>query len=581
MLDAFAGLNPAYPVLLAGVLCALLPNHHARKALMLIGPLAGIGLWFATPGPGIYGVYNIAGFLFETYRFDNLSRVWGLIFLIAAFLNGVYALHERSRLADTCALLYAGAGVGAVFAGDFLTLFFYWELTAITSVFLIWGANTAVNFRAGLRYLAIQVFSGVLLLTGAVLYAQAEGSWAFGGVADGVDDLGFLDAETPAGLILLIAIGIKAAFPLLHNWLQDAYPKATVTGAVVLSAFTTKLAVYALARGFAGTEALIWIGAAMAAFPIVFTIMENDLRKVLAYALNNQLGFMVAAIGTGTALGVSGAAAHAFVHVIYKGLLFMSMGAVLYRVGTVKATELGGLWKSMPLTTVFGMIGAATLCAVPLFSGFVAKALTLAAVLKDGPFLAFVILLAASAGMLEHSGFKVPHFAFFGKDSGKRPKEAPWNMLVAMGLASFLCVYLGVNYGALYGLLPFEVDYAPYSFDSVVGQVQLLLAALFAFALLVKLRLYPTEKDLTILDTDWLYRRALDGAARWGAAMALRLQRAIDGLAAAAFRRAGGRLFNLFSPAGGLSRDFPSGLMAIWTAGLLAAVLLVAYFSNV
>lgn len=580
MLDALAGLNPAYPVLLAGVLCAILPNHHARKALMLAGPLAGLGLWFATPEPGVYGVHEIAGFVFETFRFDSLSRVWGLVFLIAAVLNGIYALHERSRLADSSALLYAGAGIGAVFAGDFLTLFFYWELTAISSVFLIWGMNTRVSFRAGLRYLAIQVLSGVLLLSGAVLYAQTAGSWSFGGVANGVEDLGFLDAETPAGLILLIAIGIKAAFPLLHSWLQDAYPKATVTGAVVLSAFTTKLAVYALARGFAGTEALIWIGAAMAAFPIVFTIMENDLRKVLAYALNNQLGFMVAAIGTGTALGVSGAAAHAFVHVIYKGLLFMSVGAVLYRTGTAKATELGGLWKSMPATTLFGVIGAATLCAVPLFSGFVAKALTLAAVLKEGPFLAFVILLAASAGMLEHSGFKVPHFAFFGRDSGKRPAEAPWNMLLAMGLASFLCIYLGVNHGVLYALLPFEVDYAPYSFDSVVGQIQLLLAALFAFALLVKLRLYPTDKDMTILDADWLYRRALDGLARWSAAMAIRLQRAIDGAVVIVFRRAGGRLFNLFSPAGALSRDFPSGLMAVWTAGLLAAVLLVAYFST-
>ncbi|MDZ7736906.1 MAG: proton-conducting transporter membrane subunit, partial [Gammaproteobacteria bacterium] len=91
----------------------------------------------------------------------------------------------------------------------------------------------------------------------------------------------------------IFGFGIKAAFPFLHNWLQDAYPAASPSGTVVLSAFTTKLAIYALARGYAGTEILIPIGALMTAFPIFYAVIENDLRRVLAYSLNNQLGFMV------------------------------------------------------------------------------------------------------------------------------------------------------------------------------------------------------------------------------------------------------------------------------------------------
>ncbi|MEO1040482.1 MAG: Na(+)/H(+) antiporter subunit D [Pseudomonadota bacterium] len=570
-LAPLSAISPAWPFIAAGLLCFALPWHNVRKALMLLAPTLALMLWFAPPEQGIYGVIDLGPFQLETYRYDGLSRVWGLVFILVGFINAVYALHERARISDGSALIYGGAALGAVFAGDFLTLFLFWEITAIASAPLIFAAGTAAAYRAGLRYLAIQVLSGVLLLSGAVMWVQQTGDWSFNEIGLG----------TPAGFIILLSFGIKAAFPFMHNWLQDSYPKATPTGAVILSAFTTKMAIYALARGYAGEDILIWIGAIMTAFPVFFAVVENDLRRVLAYSLNNQLGFMIAGIGVGTELGLAGAAAHAFVHIIYKALLFMSMGAVLHRVGSAKATDLGGLYKSMPITAVFCLIGALSISAFPLFSGFVAKALTLSAVLKEGYGIPFLILVFASAGVLEHSGIKIPYFTFFGHDSGKRPKEAPWNMLVAMGLASFLCIFLGVNYGALYALMPYDIEYAPYTFDHIVGQMQLLLAALFAFTLLVRLKLYPLEKDITVLDTDWIYRRFLDGAVRWGSAMSQRLIIAIQIMVAQSAKRFGRKLFNLFSPAGALSRDFPSGLMALWTALMLAMVLLVAYFSSV
>ena len=573
-LTPFAGLSPAWPVLIAGLLTLVAP-HGVRKALMLAAPVAAGIVMLATPAIGTYGVFEVAGFTFETYRYDSLSRVWGLVFILISLLNAIYALHENNRVTDAAALIYTGAGLGAVFAGDLLTLFFFWEVTAISSVFMIFAAGTQAAYRAGLRYLAIQVLSGVILLAGAILWARQTGSWQMGGLGD----VGVFGLDTTAGKVIFLAFGIKAAFPFLHNWLQDAYPKATATGAVVLSAFTTKLAIYALARGYAGEDILVWIGAIMTAFPVFYAVIENDLRRVLAYSLNNQLGFMVAGIGVGTELGLNGAAAHAFVHIIYKALLFMSMGAVLHRVGTCKASELGGLYKSMPFTTAFCLVGAAAISAFPLFSGFVAKALTISAVLKADYGIPFIILVFASAGVLEHSGIKIPFFTFFAHDSGKRPREAPLNMLVAMGLASFLCIYLGVNYGVLYNLLPYDVAYEPYTFDHVVGQMQLLIAALFAFTFLVKFKLYPQERDITILDFDWVYRKVGDGAVRWGAAMTIKLIGHVERGLGALIGGIGGRLHHLFSPGGALAREFPSGLMALWTAIILALVLVVAYFS--
>lgn len=574
MIEALYDVSPAWPVIIAGLLAAAFPIHQVRKALALIAPVLALGLWFNAPsGDHLGGIISLGGFTLETFRFDGLSRIWGLIFIIAAFINALYGLHEKDRVADAAGLIYAGAGLGAVFSGDLLSLFVFWELTAISSVFLIWGARNNAAYKAGLRYLAIHILSGVLLLTGAVIRASETGSWAF-------DET--LTVETLGGFLIFIAFGIKCAFPFLHNWLQDAYPKATITGAVVLSAFTTKLAVYALARGYAGTDELIWIGAIMTAFPVFFAVVENDLRRVLSFSLNNQLGFMVVGIGVGTELAINGAAAHAFVHIIYKALLFMSMGAVMLRVGTVKASELGGLFKSMPATAVFCLIGAASISAFPLFSGFVAKALTLAAVAQEGHWMVWLVLVFASAGVLEHSGIKIPYFAFFSHDRGHRVREAPVNMLMAMGMAALICVYLGVNYGVLYELVPFPeaaLHYQPYTFDHIVGQMQLLLGAMFAFALLVRMKWYPDEKRGINLDTDWFYRRFLADTVVWGHAMFGRLWASIGNLLGGIRTRTGGKLFEVFSPIGSLSRDIPSGLLAIWTSALLAIVLLIAYLS--
>jgi multicomponent Na+:H+ antiporter subunit D len=572
MIESLIDVSPAWPILIAGLLAAAIPHNLFRKALALIAPILAGLLWFNVETLGTYGVIEFGGFTLETFRYDAMSRIWSLIFIIAAFLNGLYGLHEKDRVTDASGLIYAGAALGAVFAGDLLTLFLFWELTAVSSVMLIWAARNKEAFKAGLRYLGIHVFSGVLLLTGAIMVAHETGSWKFE----------HMELNSIGTFLIFIAFGIKCAFPFLHNWLQDAYPKATVVGTVILSAFTTKMAVYALARAFAGEDSLIWIGAVMTVFPVFFAVVENDLRKVLAYSVNNQLGFMVVGIGIGSELALNGTAAHAFVDIIFKGLLFMSMGAVLHRVGTTKASELGGLFKSMPLTTIFCIIGAATISAMPMMSAFVTKSMIIAAVAMEHEWIVWGMLIFASAGVLEHSGIKIPYFAFFAHDSGKRVREAPVNMLMAMGIASLLCFYLGINYGALYDLVPFPETaalYQPYTFGHIVGQTQLLLGAIFAFTFLLKIGAYPAEKRSINLDFDWVYRRFAINSMRWSWKMLGRMTSSFSNLVARQKTKIGARMHEAFSPIGALSRDIPSGVLAIWTSALLAIVLVIAYIS--
>jgi multicomponent Na+:H+ antiporter subunit D len=530
-------------------------------------------LWLQVSVFGSYGGIHIAaiGLDLEPFRFDGLSRIWALIFIIAAFINAIYSLHERDRVQDAMAAIYGGSAMGAVFAGDMLSLFVFWELTAITSVFLIWRAGTIASRASGIRYLVMHVGSGVLLLAGAVLLHAQTGSWEF-------EHIGL---ETGlAGWLLLLAFGIKAAFPLLHTWLQDSYPKATISGAVILSSFTTKMAIYALARGFAGEDILIYVGMIMTAFPVFFAVIENDLRRVLSFSINNQLGFMVVGIGIGTSLGINGAAAHAFADVLFKGLLFMSMGAVMLRTGTTKATELGGLFRSMPFTTFFCLIGAASISAFPYFSAFVTKALILAAVADEGHWFVFGVLIFASAGVLEHAGIKIPYFAFFAHDSGKRPKEAPWNMLLAMGIAAFLCVFLGINYGWLYALLPYPIAYEPYTFGHIVGQMQLLLAAIFAFGLLVRIGWYPPEIKMTILDADWFWRKPGKKILVWLNAILDRLIASINNSIGRRVSSVGKLLTAMLSPHGSFAKVLPRGVLVGWTVGFLTLALLTAYLAS-
>ena len=449
--------------------------------------------------------------------------------------------------------------MGAVFAGDLITLFIFWELLAISSVSLIWASKTEKAMRSGMRYLIIQVSSGMLLLAGALVQYYQSGTLEFN----------YIGLDSISGWLIFTAFGIKCAFPMLHNWLTDAYPEATPTGTVFLSAFTTKVAVYTLARGFPGTELLVYIGVAMTLFPIFYAVIENDLRRVLAYSLINQLGFMVCGIGIGTALSLNGTVAHAFSHVIYKALLFMSMGAVLYRAGHTYASDLGGLYKSMPKTTLLCLIGAASISAFPLFSGFVSKSMVLAAMIEEGYDTLWLFLLFASAGVLHHAGIKVPYHAFFAEDAGIRTREAPLNMILAMGVAAFVCIFIGTQPSYLYAILPWEVEFQPYDTTHVLTQLQLLLFAVLAFVWMDKTGRHPHEVRGVNIDIEWLYRKLLPKTARSVYGFTHNTVNKIFSAGHASLNAVSKALHDTRIARLNIAANWPTGSMVLWLAVIL------------
>jgi multicomponent Na+:H+ antiporter subunit D len=553
-------------IFLAGGILVAITRGVTRSVILLAIPILG-ALNLYTMGEGIYYQISLLNYELTLVRVDRLSTLFGYLFHLAAFLGVIYSLHVKDTVQDVAGILYAGSALGAVFAGDLLTLFIFWELLALTSVFLILARRTTRSFRAAMRYLIVQVLSGVILLAGVLIHAHQTGSIAFN----------FIGLDGLASWLIFLAFGIKCGFPFLHNWLTDAYPEATPSGTVFLSAFTTKVAVYSLARAFPGTDLLIYIGAAMTMFPIFFAVIENDLRRVLAYSLINQIGFMVVGIGLGTALAINGAIAHAFNDVVFKGLLFMTMGAVLFRTGKINGSELGGLYKSMPFTTGFCIVGAASISAFPLFSGFVSKSMVMVAALEENQPVVWLALLFASAGVFHHAGIKIPFFAFFSHDSGIRTQEAPRNMLIAMGLAAVICIFIGSYPWLLYSMLPFPVEYAPYTWAHILTQSQLLFFSALAFCWLKLSGLYPPELPGINIDAEWSYRKGLPALVRWvqsaGGAIRLnaldRLQRRLERFLEQIYRHHG--------PQSVLAGSWPTGSMAFWATLLLGAYLIAYY----
>ena len=497
---------PALIFILGGFLIPFFKGR-AKSVYMLLIPVVGFINLIHIP-MGEHHLMAFGDFNLVLLNIDRLNLVFGYIFHIIAFITVIYILNFKNDVEYVAGFFYSGAALGAVFAGDLFTFFIFWEMLTVGSVMLIWARKTKSAQAAGIRYLLVHAFGGLVLLAGIVFYFTETGSL----------EMSVMTLGTWSSYLMFFGIGINCAWPILHPWLTDAYPEATIGGTVFLSAFTTKTAVYALARLYPGTEQLIWIGVGMAAFPIFYAVIENDLRRVLAYSLINQVGFMVVGIGIGTELAINGACAHAFNDVLFKGLLFMSMGAVMYRTGKINATDLGGLYKSMPWTCLFCCVGAASISAFPLFSGFVSKSMVMSAAASSshiagqgGLVFVWLVLLFASAGVFHHAGIKIPFFAFFGHDAGHRVKEAPMNMLIAMGIAAFLCIFIGTYPKPLYDILPFPVDYQPYTISHVLTQTQLLFFSALAFTLLLMGGIYPAEQRAINVDSDWFYRKSARG----------------------------------------------------------------------
>ena len=486
---------PAILLLVGGLLLPLFKGN-SQKSYSIIIPLLVI-FSLTQMEMGSFGEIDFAGISLVMFKVDKLSLFFGWVFAIAALIGNIYSLHISHTGERVAAFLYMGSAFLVLFAGDWFTLLVGWEIMAFASAYLIFATRKDPAVKAGFRYLMVHVTGGVLLFAGIVLHGLETGSYLFGPI-DGAQQGGI------AYTLILIAFMINAAVPPLNAWLTDAYPEATVTGAVFLSAFTTKTAVYVMIRAYPGADVLIGFGVFMALYGVIFAMLENDCRRLLSYHIVSQVGYMIAGIGIGTEMALNGSSSHAFAHILYKGLLFMGAGAVIHMTGKRKLTELGGLYRTMPWTVALYMIGAFAIAGFPFFSGFVSKSMVIAAAAGDHHATATLLLMLASSGTFLSTGLKLPYYMFFGKDSGLRPKEPPINMLVAMGIAAFFCIGIGLFPGVLYNMLPYAVEFEPYTGAHITESLGILMFTLLAFVLLLK---YLNPKNTISIDTDWFYRR--------------------------------------------------------------------------
>jgi multicomponent Na+:H+ antiporter subunit D len=557
-------LHPAL-VMLAGALLIGPARGALRSALVLLAPLATLALVWQVPD-GIQMSVQFLQYPIELVEGSPVRRLFATIFAVMAFTGGLYAFRQARWFELAAAYAYAAGAIGVSFAGDLITFFLFWELMALFSTVVVWCGGTPGARAAGIRYAVMHLLGGVILKVGI------EGVM----VHTGSIEVRPMLADSFDHWMILIGILINAAAPPVSAWLSDAYPESSPTGSVFLSAFTTKTAVLALILLFPGEPVLIGIGLFMIMYGIIYALLENDIRRILAFSIVNQVGFMVCAIGIGTQMAINGAAAHAFAHIIYKALLFMSAGVVVYRTGKNKCSEVGGLFRTMPLTAVCGIIGALAISGFPLTSGFTTKTMISQAAAYEELAFVWFMLAAASAGVFLHAGIKFPWFVFFQKDSGLRPKDAPWNMAAAMVLFSFLCILLGVAPELLYRFLPYPVDYQAYTAGKVVFYLQLLLFSGLAFFLLLPLM---KRTETISLNFDWLWRVALPALVRGAGRLAGSVIDAAAGLAARIGNRLGARGRHLFGAEdtaegkayGVFARAWPIGTTALWIAVLLSA----------
>ena len=488
---------PALVMLAGALLLPLLPRAY-RSAFSLFVPLVALVLVRMAPS-GVHLTLELMDYRLVVYKVDRLSRLFGTIFSLITVIGCLFAFHVKKAAKQTAALLYAAGALGVTFAGDLITLFVFWELMSLPSTYLIWARGGRESEKAGMRYFMFHLFGGGLLFAGILMHAGETG-----GIL--VEPLTARDSLS--SWLILAGVAVNAAVVPLHAWLSDAYPKATVTGAVFLSALTTKTAVYVLLRIFPGWEILIYLGVLMALYGVVFAFLANDIREILAYHIISQVGYMVAGAGIGTEMAINGAAAHAFSHILYKALLFMGAGAVLHTTGRSKLTELGGLAKQQPMILWLYMIGAFSISGFPLLNGFVSKSMVVVAAGEAHHGTVMLLLLLASVGTFLSVGLKLPYGVWYGKDAGASAIPPPRNMYLGMAAAGFICILHGVAPGLLYEMLPYAVHFVPYTFAHLVEVSQI---AIFTFAAFWIFRKLGAGEAGITLDVDWFYRRP----ARW------------------------------------------------------------------
>jgi multicomponent Na+:H+ antiporter subunit D len=564
MIEALFSTVPAgIFLIISGLLLPVLPRQLRSLLMILVPALLLAAIWQLDIGAR--SEIEFLGMHLQPVNVTTAGRLFATIFLIMTVGGNLFAMRQPNNSELSAANIYAGSAVCVTMAGDLVSMFIFWELMAVASTLVIWSQQTKTSRRSGMRYLLMHLLGGVILMAGIAGHIATTGSIA----------MEAMKPDSLANILILVGFLVNAGAPPFSAWLPDAYPEASYSGTVFLSAYTTKTAVYVLLVCFPGSTVLIPVGLYMIFYGIIYALLENDMRRILAYSIINQVGFMVTGIGIGTEMALNGAAAHAFSHIIYKALLLMAAGSVLLQTGKRKCTDLGGLFQSMPLTALFGIIGALSISAFPLTSGFISKSMVSQAAADQHLLWAWFLLAAASAGVFLHAGIKFPWFVFFQKDSGLRPADPPWEMKLSMLFFSVLCIAIGIWPEYLYRILPWATDYEPYTGAHVVAQVQLLLFSGLAFFVMLPLM----KRTLTIsLDTDWFWRKP-------GLRLVTLLMDLFDSLSRHSDRLIKHSIILLgklagqhHGPDGVIARSWRTGSTVLWVAILFMVFLIVYLF---
>lgn len=506
VMPMLSNLHPGLILIIFGILIMIVPEK-LRKVLMIAGPvlaaLAALGL----DGDSSMCIDVVPGVTLQLLRVDRMAKIFLIVFAIASLIGAVYAISSKSRWETGFESIYAGSSMGAVLAGDWISLIVFWEIMAAASWLIIMSAKTEKASGAGFRYLIVHMLGGNLLLAGIIVKAAGGGSLIISCLTGNQD---------AAFWLIFLGVAVNAAIPPLNSWISDAYPEAPVGGTVYMASFTTKVGVYFIIRLFAGTEFLLWVGVFMALYGASMALIENDLRRLFSYHIVSQLGYIVAAAAVGGALGIDGATAHTFNNILYKGVLFMCCGAVITATGKRRITDLSGLYRKMPLTSVCFLIASLSIAGFPLFNGFVSKSLVMNAMAEGGYHAAEILLMVASVGTLLSIALKVNYFVFFGKPSSGcakiEVKPVPLNMKIAMVMGTAGCVLIGLMPNLLYGLTPFGSNGHPFTVDHVTQYIELFAAATLVFVMYID---HMAPHVAVTLDFDWFYRKPLAAAVRW------------------------------------------------------------------
>ena len=496
MMGGLAIVPPYLVVAIAALFVLVLPRRVGHTAAALA--TAFVFAQAVILGDGGQGAHLATGFLgFDVVLFnvDAFSSLMGVVVGFLATAAVLYAYgSEAPPWVTAFALVYVSSTLGTVYAGDWLTLIFFWELMAVTSTLLVWQHGGAA-VRAGYRYALFHGIGGTLLLAAVVVHGASM-------LGSAPADSMFLFSATTgihasATVLAAIGIGVNCGFPFVHTWLPDTYPRPHIAASVFLSVFTTKTAAYVMYRAFPeGGMWLAYLGGFMAVYGAFFALLQYNPRRLLSYHIQAQLGYMLAGFGLATAVGefaVTGGFAHLFNNVLYKSLLFMAVGVVVYRTGVEDIREMGGLWRVMPVTFLVYLVGAASITAVPGFNGFISKGMVLDSAhevhlieLPLGGLLWWLLILGGIGTFM--SFIKLGYYVFFHGSASLSPDDATPFQTVGMTLAAGACVFFGVFYHQLIEVMPFTaiirseaVYFKPYSTSHLTESAALLVVGFVGF----------------------------------------------------------------------------------------------------